>query len=357
MRRLPVLLAMLVMACSQAAQPTAKHMATPSAMASPSPVAEQSPSPSASPSVFDLPLTTVGFSCRLPISTPDGQGAFISFPTAATSFDSQAHGLAGHGGAYYDRAFSRWLPVLRQAVSPDGKHYAYGEAAPDQTKVATMHVVDVATGIDHVFSAPTGAWYVAYGVLDYSSDGIYLMTNYEVSHGIAVMDPQTGLIRPVADLLYIQASGGHGVFWVGTPNPADPHPLGGIGAVPNQVDRFNLYDSSRTPWFYRPTNDVYALGIDWAGHPIVRAVNGRFDQAQNFVVVGDSGAELLLLIDPQTRLSLFKGDATFIDSLGDPITDSHGIWFGSRQGIYLSTDLGGLQKVSDQPGYPANGCF
>jgi hypothetical protein len=33
------------------------------------------------------------------------------------------------------------------------------------------------------------------------------------------------------------------------------------------------------------------------------------------------------------------------------------VWFGSPQGIYLYSDAGGLQKVSDQPGYPANGCF
>jgi hypothetical protein len=326
-------------------------------MASPSPVAEQSPSPSPSPALFDLPLTTVGFSCRLPISTPDGQGAFITFPKATVSLDPNGNSLTGHGGAYYDSAYTRWLPVPRQAVSPDGKRYAYGARAQDQTKDGTMHVVDVPTGADHVFSAPTGAWYVAYVVLDYANEGIYLYTNYEVAHGVAVMDPQTGVIRPVADLLYIQAAGGHGIFWVGTSNPADPHPLGGIGPVPNQVDRFNLADNSRTAWFYRPTNDVTVLSTDLAGHPIVRAVNGRFDPAQNFVVVGDSGGELMLLIDPHTQQSIFKGDATFIDSLGGPITDAYGIWFGSSQGIYLFTSAGGLQKVSDQPGYPANGCF
>jgi len=43
--------------------------------------------------------------------------------------------------------------------------------------------------------------------------------------------------------------------------------------------------------------------------------------------------------------------------LGGPITDANGIWFGSSHGIYLFTSAGGLQKVSDQPGYPANGCF
>jgi hypothetical protein len=38
------------------------------------------------------------------------------------------------------------------------------------------------------------------------------------------------------------------------------------------------------------------------------------------------------------------------------IADSHGVWFGSRQGIYLYSVAGRLLKVSNQPGYPANGC-
>jgi hypothetical protein len=39
------------------------------------------------------------------------------------------------------------------------------------------------------------------------------------------------------------------------------------------------------------------------------------------------------------------------------IADSHGVWFGGPQGIYLYSDAGGLKKVSNQPGYPSNGCF
>ena len=38
------------------------------------------------------------------------------------------------------------------------------------------------------------------------------------------------------------------------------------------------------------------------------------------------------------------------------ISDSHGTWFGTDQGIYLYTGTV-LMKVSNQPGYPANGCF
>jgi hypothetical protein len=255
-------------------------------------------------------------------------------------------------GLYYDRAFSRWLPVPRQAVSPDGKHYAYGMVAPDQKKVPTVHVVDVATGTDHVFATPTGAWYVAYEVFDYTSDGIYLITDYEVSVGLALMNPETGVIKAVAGLTDIQASGGNQTFWVGTVNPADPNPNGGIGIQPNQIDRFNLGDRTRVAWFYRAGTSPRVVGFDTQGHPFVWAPNGK-----NGSLDGDYGAELLLLTSPQSRKSIFKGSAQlFGSSSAITITDSHGTWFGTDQGIYLYTGTV-LMKVSNESGYPANGCL
>jgi len=340
--KVSALLAVLMTGCSLATQPAARQVP------SPSPITIQSPSPSASPSVLDLPLTSVGFSCRLPILTADGRGAFISFPTRSVNFDPKGQGLQGHGGAYYDRAFSRWLPVPRQAVSPDGKHYAFGQPAPDKTKVATMHVVDVATGADHVFATPSTDWFIPYSVLDYASEGIYLYTNYELSIGLWLMDPTTGAIHRVANLTDIQASGGNRTFWVGSVNPADPNPLGGLGIMPNQIDRFTLADGKRIAWFYRPSTAPRVIGSDIQGHPVVLVFNGT-----NGVIDGDYGAELILLMSPQSQRSIFKGP---VSSMFPPISDSHGIWFGSDNGIYLYTGAA-FQKVSDQPGYPANGCF
>jgi hypothetical protein len=58
---------------------------------------------------------------------------------------------------------------------------------------------------------------------------------------------------------------------------------------------------------------------------------------------------------PTKQKTIHKGPLAW--TLVYPIADSHGIWFGSQQGIYLYSDNIGLQKVSDQPGCPANGCF
>jgi hypothetical protein len=62
----------------------------------------------------------------------------------------------------------------------------------------------------------------------------------------------------------------------------------------------------------------------------------------------------------QIRLSVSPSESKVIGlPQGDYqlIPDGHGVWFGGPQGIFLYSDAKGLQKVSDQPGYPANGCF
>jgi hypothetical protein len=340
MRTAAALLAILAVSCSQAAPVASSATPTPSASL------QVSPTPSG------LPLTRVAFSCKLPITTADNHGAFMSFPAGTISIDPQGPTMTGSSwGLYYDRAFSRWLPVPRQAVSADGKHYAYGKPGGDQSQVATMHVVDIATGADHVFATPSTDWFIPYSVLDYTGEGIYLSINYEGSYGVSMMDPQTGAIRSVAKLPDVQASGGNRTFWVGTVNPADPSPLGGIGTQPNQIDRFSLVDGSRVPWFYRPSSAPRVIGSDLQGHPIVWVVTGS-----NGFVNGNYVVELLVLMDPQSQRSIYKDPSRLLGQNVQSISDSHGTWFGTDQGIYLYTGSAFI-RVSNTAGYPANGCF
>jgi hypothetical protein len=344
MRKAAALVGLLVAACSQPGQQTEKPAV------SPTPVVITSPSPYSSPAAFDLPLTGTGLSCRLPISTPDGQGAFISFPAATVSFDPAGKGLQARGGAYYDRAYSRWLPVPRQAVSPDGKHYAYTEAASDQTKAPKIHVVDVTTGGDRGLNTPSTHWFIPYGVIEYSSDGIYLVQAYESPEfGLWLLNPSTGTMQAVANLQYIEGSAGNKIFWLGTVDPNDSHNIGTLYAFADQIDRYDLADGSRVAWLYQPGKGIDLLALDTAGHPIVEVINT--------LVTEDPATRLLLLLDPKTQRTILTAPARFVRSLAQPIADAHGVWFGSPQGIYIYTDAKGLQKVSNQPGFPANGCF
>ena len=346
--------------------PTASAVA--SATQSPTPSFQSSPEPTATATpTATLPLVPLGFSCRLPIFRPFSGSAnpppvvgFWSLPDGGLSFAPvPAYPKQGGGGDkpygfYYDRAFSRWLPAPRTAVSPDGKHYAYmlrGEALVADKDV--LHIVDVATSRDHSYPAvPAGSTPERYTVLDYASEGIYLGLAYEGPiWGLSMMDPNTGVIRKVADLGYLYAIDGSAV-WLGSVNPADPNPQLGLGVQPDSIDRFDLVTGVRTTWLYLPGMAVWVVAEDLAGHPIVEAGSS---------VSGD--AELLLLTGPGTAQPILKGVAAQLGvpspstGFGGPIADGHGVWFGSANGIYLYSSTGGFQKVSDLGFYPGNGCI
>jgi hypothetical protein len=244
---------------------------------------------------------------------------------------------------YFDRASSRWLPVSRNAVSPDGSHYAYADRAigpqTDPQARATLHVVAVNTGAELTFD--DGGWSSPYAVLDYATEGIYLTTTY-VGYGLWLMNPATGAITKFANPWDVQGSAGNYVFWVGAVNASDPHPISGVAS--DQLERLSLVDGSRLAWFYRPGSSVHFVSQDVGGRPII-------------VASGVSGPqEFLLLVGRGVSRSIWtSGDG--IPALSSPISDSHGVWFGSPDGIFLYSEANGVQKVSNQPGYPANGCF
>jgi hypothetical protein len=287
----------------------------------------------------------VSFSCRLPIYLQTGyegspdfsrQGAFMTLPVASMAIDPQ-----GQGGGYFDRAFNRWLPVTRESVSPDGAHYAYADASQD-----LLHVVDIAGGKDHSFSlSAIGANYV----YDYASEGIYMTFGFEGLHGLWLVNPVTGSSHEVPAVITPEASAGGGIFWVGEVNPADPQPINtasSAGILPDQVTRVDLKTGSRTPWLYLPGVGLGVKGLDVRGYPLISVVYHWMDI---------NTQELLIAPDTTSQKTIYTGP--LVGTLGNTIADAHGVWFGSAQGIYFYSDANGLQKVSNQPGYPANGCF
>ena len=339
MRHWLLVLVVLTVACTQSGQ---------SAVKSPSPTLVSSPA--ASPVPGDLPLSRVSFSCRLPIYKQQGyegspdfsrQGAFLTFPAASIAIDNN-----GTGGAYFDRAFNRWLPVTRESVSPDGAHYAYANPANDM-----LHVVDVVGGNERTFSlSAIGANYV----FDYTADGVYMTQGFEGLHGLWLVNPATGSVRETAYAtpppsgatgFNPQASAGGGIFWIGEVNPGDPNPQKSpVSLGPDQIVRLDFASGHRIIWIYREGIGLFVIGLDAGGRPLIVSSDGT-----------EARTELLIALDQGSQRSIFKG--ALLMTLNGAIADSHGVWFGSPQGIYLYSDAGGLQKVSNQPGYPANGCF
>jgi hypothetical protein len=341
MRRWAAAAALMVVACSQGTtQPVADH--TPTAAATPS----LSPNPSPSQvGLTDLPLSFPAFACRLPISTPDGQGAFIAVSPGTVTFDPQ-----GKGAHYFDRAFSRWLPVSREAVSPDGAHYAYAEIGSQGGDF--LHVVDVGTGKDHVRELTDAMGFSSQvAVLNYSTEGIYLVQGFEQpGAGLWLLNPNTGLVRRFSSTIQPIALT-PGAAWAQVLNPADLNPIvtgSSTGTLPNEIDRFDLATGKQTTWLYRPGTGLGIIGFDLGGHPVISSLT-------NFRETDDPKAEVMVTLNPDSRRSIYKG--SLAKTLGGGIADQHGIWFGSPQGIYLYSERDGLEKLSNQPGSPANGCF
>jgi hypothetical protein len=342
MRGWPVALILLTFACGQSGQPVA-------AKSSPSAVAAASPSPIPG----DLPLSRLSFSCRLPIVIPppaDGQthhsqNGFLAFPSTSVTIDPK-----GNDGRSFDRAFSKWLPVGREAVSPDGTHYAVGEIGQQQGQFV-IHIVDVATGQDHAFPINVSAagFDVQPVVFDYAAEGIYVGQAFEGPvPGLWLFDPATGSIHQVTKVS-VEVNAGRGIFWFDYLNPADPNPVRSVMRIlPDQIWRLELKSGHQVIWLDRPGTGVHVIGIDTHDRPLISAVH---DGRNNL----DPTAEILLSLDDAKQQSIYKGPIAA--SLFGGITDEHGVWFGSSQGIYHYSDADGLQKVSNQPGTPANGCF
>jgi hypothetical protein len=323
------------------------------------------------------PTGPLGFSCQLPIyrvatGTPtQSQVGFLSLPGGGVTLQPAPSLPAGStitidqtgpkplypGAFYFDRAVSTWVPVARGAVSPDGSHYAFMSFPAIDRGV--MNVVDVATGAVRAYPATYAPFnYVRYLVMDYAKEGIYLGLAYEGLGGVSLMDTDSGAIREVDPYYFypLMAVAGSAV-WFGSSNPADPKPApGGLAGAPDSVDSFDFMNGKQIPWVYLPGTFLQVVAVDAAGHPIVLVGHGSGDQANN--------GELLLLTTPGAAQQIFHGTqaelvsitASITSGRGGPIADGHGIWFGSPAGIYLYSPGVGMRKVSDQAGYPANGC-
>ena len=344
-------MAVAAVAITSCSQPSASHQvatttASPSAPATQSPVSSPTltSSPSYPPDIHDLPLTTLNFSCRLPIYKTDATivGSFIAFPSREVTVDP-----SGYHGMYYDHAYSRWLPVRRSGVSPDGSHYAYVDYA--QTDFV-LHVVAVAGGKDVRVPLSSQAFNGQPLVFDYSSDGIYLDNAFEhLLAGLWLVDPTTGSIRQVSRDIYPVFSGGNGIIWTQALNPADSNPVEtgtSLGTLANEIDRVDLRTGAQTEWLYERGKGLTLMGLDRRGLPLIKSM-----QSWN----ADPNAEMLLVAQPDSPTTIYKD--VLVQGIGDGITDSHGTWLGGQFGIYLYTNSGALEKVSDHPGYPANGCF
>ena len=306
--------AVALAACSGGTTPVAS--VTPSA--SPLVSVSQSPVPSATPvtSPTPSPRPSVNLSCRLPVTWsefPDGttqvqKAGFLTFPDNTLRADPSA----AANSQFYDRGFSKWLPVWRQAVSPDGRQYAYTEGDLVHDTAGKVHVVTVSSGADRVVYSGKPIM----RVVDFAADGIYMTADqYEgYPRGLWVLNPSGGAPRLISSTI-IGPVVGNGAAWGIDFNAADPHPApGGIEGPKNRVLRYDLKTGAATVVYYRPGTSLYVMGVNTDGSLFV------------YVNVAQDHIEMWRVNSTTVATRLFTGAGLIMpESLA--AFDAHGVWF------------------------------
>jgi hypothetical protein len=328
---------------------------------------------------------SAGFACRLPLANfENGPGGyptgtlkpgFVTFPGAVFALDpngafetittngwdkvksvAKPYLYGGPGVATYTRRFGRWLPASVAAVSPDSSHYAYAESYSDANGPRSrIHVVDVASAADRVVYDQG-----FYAVIDYEPDGIYLFAvGYAdaPNSGLWRLDPQARSLTKIGSQnLTVDYVGGGGA-WYSDLAPGDQPPSSLTNPMAraffkDRVLRLDLKTGVAAPWFRQPGIDVRAIGVDGLGHAIVTG-SPPTDAATS------TSEDVWLITAPGVARQIYSGpgsDSPDFVGFSTPLADSHGVWFGSKKGVYLYTPDGTLKKVSSAVGEVAGRC-
>jgi len=323
--------------------------------------------------------------CKLPLIESYSLGGFLVFPEGTYTADPLSYETydfatknlrtapepAFHGPQDYsmnqpvfDARSSRWVPVARTAVSPDGSRYVYSQYQYPSNASATslpaptgslIRVVAIATGEDRViYQGPP------YDVVGWTPEGIYLRrvctdADCRSGGGLWSLDPGGGVPQQVA-APPAQVSGinsvpmwnalGGGATWALRADPAN-----GSGS---RLLRHDLNDGQETTWLSRPQSSwMSILGIN-AGLPIL-AISENSSTGV-WLVTGRDAARLLITM-PIIQTNGPGGDQLVpATPRGAPIQDRYGLWLGTDGGVFLQTADGAVRRVSDRSGAVAGPC-
>jgi len=119
------------------------------------------------------------------------------------------------------------------------------------------------------------------------------------------------------------------------------------GQLFDSLVQVNMTTGAETTWIYRPGEAVSLIGLDNSRHPVVSVSHGP--------VFNPSTGTVFLLGSPGDGGIQISSGAVPLSAMQ---ADVGRIWFGSAQGIYLWTPVGGLQLSFPyrQPITPAGHC-
>jgi hypothetical protein len=284
-------------------------------------------SPPGTPATLGLDMN-----CRLPIySGGSGSGGFIMFPSGSFIADPRSAvtvtGSPGFFGLSYDRAYSRWLPVPYRWVtaSQNGEIYAY----PGPTD--GVLVFNLTTG-SQLEIGQGKVWQI----IDVLPRGVFASTG---SAGGLWLMQFNGTVTEIDASGYWQAVSPDG-FAYGTSFP--PNPQGTI----NSIIRYDLANGTTADYFIDQRSQSSVQGFDPFGNPVIYAQS-----------VFGNGIRIWLGTAPNsaTMIADLYGDS--VNPNAPLISDGHGLWVASSNGITLHVTGVGWYYMSAIGGQLAGGCI
>ena len=320
-------------------------------------------------------VPVVAFFCRLPF-IPDAQepdqprAGFIAFPDGQLVVDPSGEfvrkdnlytsvalpHLSGITGPhFYHRALGRWLPAYSDAVSPDGSSYAYANstdpAFPNSNLHSALHIVAIVSGADQVVDLPGLPPLMSWAVDRFDQRGVYLFQGRWEAEPTAerwLVDPSTGRLEEVDKAPEPASAPQPANAWLTDVSPADPNPVVSSYDGTEVPDRLVKQGNPPVVWFYRPGKVVELLGVGPDGHPLVVVATGlSSEDRRELWLVRAPGAAQQLPAGPE--LFAFFGSQS-------SLTDRHGLWIGSGEGVFLYEPIGGFRRVAHVAGRFAGEC-
>ena len=326
------LVAVLALACSQQAPQPRSIASTPSVAHSTAPA---SPSPN-----------LLGLNCRLPVeviqTAGNPPGGWITFPGG--NFQPDPSSIVDRGnetdGISYDRAVSRWIPAFWNRLSPDGRRYVFpaGDA---------LHVVDVRSGKDRVFTLPrgNGPW----SVIDFTTSGVYLKASGGLGPGepgLWVLDSDTGQVRKLDGTIYTWSQVDSRAAWAVTYDAGTIH-----------LRRLDLRSGALTTQLTVPFHELGQpgdqwldlIGLDEQGRPLVSLAEWQKPSSWRIAVV--EGPEMLRQVAlPSEWANRAVGRDPYYRANIKGVLLTHGIWMiGHGFGLALYSPDGEIRQLTASP--------
>ena len=205
-----------------------------------------------------------------------------------------------------------------------------------------VHLVDVVTGTDKVIyiDGATGSMAgvaVVYKIVDFANGSIYLTEGDSEgrSRGLWSLSLAGGTLHLINGHVESPVLGG-GFAWGLDFDAADPSPsVGGLEGPVNRVVRIDLASGLATPWFYRPGADMFMVGTDSAGDPLVDVIRPSDATWGNEIWLVSSSTSATRLLDAKPNAPSPAVVAA---------VDRYGVWLDdSRYGTAWLYSSGSMQ--------------